>query len=59
MNWRLNQAKFFFILCFLYLFVSSCVTHEKITKTVILEEQTPAFLIQKLHENEFPSHLLS
>src|ERR1035437_9733217 len=53
MNWRLNQAKFFLILCFLFIFVSSCRTHEKITKTVILEEQIPAFLIQKLHENEF------
>src|ERR1035438_3224323 len=53
MNRLLYQAKLVLFVCFIYLFVSSCITHEKITKTIILEEQTPAFLIQKLHENEF------
>src|SRR5665213_3773276 len=53
MNWHLAKVKFLLLGTVTYFLFSSCRTHEKITKTIILDEQTPEFLIQKLHENQF------
>lgn len=47
------------ILSLILIVVVSCHPYKKIAKSVILEEQNPQFLIQKLNENEFLCNWLS
>ena len=56
MKWLPCKAKFliFIFLFFSILFLNyGCHPYKEISKTIILEEQTPAFLFQKLNDNEF------
>ncbi len=52
MKWLAKIAFLFLVSCFSFL-ISACHPYKKIAKTIILEEQTPAFLFQKLTDNEF------
>jgi hypothetical protein len=60
MKWIMRKAKFpvyitsavLLITAYILLY-SSCNPYKQISKTIILEEETPAFLIQKLNDNEF------
>ncbi len=55
MFWLNGKAKFLFaaFLLPILLISSSCNPYKKIAKTIMLEEQTPSFLVQKLNDNEF------
>ena len=53
MNWQFAGLKYHFAILPFFILAVACHPYKKIAKTIVLEEQTPAFLIQKLNDNEF------